>query len=115
MAQYKTFRERLDSPPIVVTHPVRVMITLNQVQEYDPISKRVLPRTEMKEYSPADNLKRFKVSDFYLENLRACGATSTLKLTMMHQSNLNNSARLQNQVEQFIASQPTDVEPDNVN
>lgn len=47
-------------------------------QDFDEISQRVVVKTKLKSFKPADNFKGYKCSDFSLDNIIAAGAIDML-------------------------------------
>ena len=63
---------------------VEVMVEEQEVQ-----NDRVIRVLKKKKLDPRDNFAGYKVSDFYLENLQACGAIANLKNCMLDDSSMD--------------------------
>lgn len=64
--------EKIEVPSLVVESEINVL-------EDEVIEGRIVKVMKTKKLDPRDNFRGYKVSDFYLENLQACGAIGNLK------------------------------------
>lgn len=106
--KYATWREHFEANlyPIVEI-PKRIYRKLINRQEYNDQLKRIVNISSMEEYEPSATLSNFKVSDFSMETLTACGAVSKLNQVQMRCSNLRESMDLETKLANFANSVET--------
>lgn len=80
-----------------------------RVQELDPQTQRV--KTTVKYITREDDdLKKYKVSDFYLENLQLSGAIDNLKSLSLQRDVFSQSAHLTNVANQIVNSSTNETQ-----
>lgn len=52
---------------------------ISEEQYFDDKTARILKKKVIKVYDPVEELSKYSVSDFFLENLIACGAIANMK------------------------------------
>lgn len=97
--------ERLHNPAYIhkCNYKVEKHVIHQRVQELDEQTQRV--KTTVKYATREDDdLKQYKVSDFYLENLQLSGAIDNLKNLTLQRDSFSQSAHLTNVANQIVNS-----------
>lgn len=97
--------ERLHNPAYIqkCKYKASPHVIHQRVQELDEETQRV--KTTVKYITRADDdLKHYKVSDFYLENLQLSGAIDNLKNITLQRDAFSQSAHLNNVATQIVNS-----------
>lgn len=105
MAKFLRHSESVNNPKYIhkVTYNVYPHIIHQQSQELDEETDRVKTKITYVTRQP-DDLKAFKVSDFYLDNLKLAGALDNLKNINLTRDPLSASAHATNVANQIINS-----------
>ena len=74
-----SFAERLANPDVIKRHKVERTDYKVAVEEQEVVNGRIVRAIKYKNIDVNEYLSQFKVTDFCLENLQACGAIANLK------------------------------------
>ena len=80
------------------------MTTTVNFTELDENTGRVVTKSKSVLYDPVANLKKYKVSDFYTENLIASGAINNMRIASLSADNFTNIDNVEQHLSKIATS-----------